>query len=143
MYNNNWRRTPNRFAWGGRPAIIIIQGQNGKGSIGMKKKIGLLLAAMLLASLFASAMAESVYFSGACHVRTGPGSWYESLGIVNKGSYLTYDGDSTYSDGATWYSVIFHGEYGWVSSKSVQASSLPRAPVMSILSSTRPENMYC
>ena len=117
MYNNSWRRTPNRIARGGRPAIIIIQGQNGKGSIGMKKKIGLLLAAMLLASLFASAMAESVYFSGACHVRTGPGSWYESLGIVNKGSYLTYDGDSTYSDGATWYSVIFHGEYGWVSSK--------------------------
>ena len=83
----------------------------------MKKKIGLLLAAMLLASLFASALAESVYFSGACHVRTGPGSWYESIGIVNKGSYLTYDGDSTYSDGTTWYSVIFHDEYGWVSSK--------------------------
>ena len=86
----------------------------------MKKLITvMLLAAMLLVCLSASALAaSSVYFSGSCHVRTGPGTGYDSIGIVNKGSYLTYKGVSQYgSDGYTWYNVDFHGQNGWVSAK--------------------------
>ena len=86
----------------------------------MKKTVGtLLLIAVLLVCLSASALAAgSVHFSGSCHVRTGPGTGYDSIGIVNKGSYLTYKGSSQYgSDGYTWYNVDFHGQNGWVSSK--------------------------
>ena len=85
----------------------------------MKKfAASLLIAALLLVCLGASALAASnVYFSGSCHVRSGPGTWYESLGIVNSGSTLTYLGDSTYVDGTAWYKVSFHGNTGWVSSK--------------------------
>ena len=60
----------------------------------------------------------SVYATSDVNVRTGPGTGYDSIGIVNKGSYLTYKGVSQYgSDGYTWYNVDFHGQNGWVSAK--------------------------
>ena len=90
-----------------------------KGDITMKKLVStVLLVAMLLVCLSASALAASnVHFSGSCHVRTGPGTWYDSIGIVNKGSTLTYKGNSQYVDGSSWYNVSFHGKDGWVSAK--------------------------
>lgn len=85
----------------------------------MKKLVSaLLLAALLAVVLSASALAASnVKFSGSCHVRTGPGTWYDSIGIVNKGSTLTYKGSTQYVDGVAWYNVDFHGQNGWVSAK--------------------------
>ena len=82
------------------------------------RAIALLLAALMLMGLSAPALAASnVYFSGACNVRSGPGTGYESLGMVNKGATLRYWGDSEYSNGYTWYNVDYHGQSGWVSSK--------------------------
>lgn len=85
----------------------------------MKKRLfALLLAALMLMALGVPALAASnVYFSGTCNVRSGPGTGYERLGMVNKGATLRYQGDSAYSNGYTWYKVDFHGQTGWVSSK--------------------------
>ena len=84
----------------------------------MKKKLVVLLTvALLVFSLCASALATSVYFSGNVNVRTGPGLGYSIIGSVNKGSTLTWLGDTRYdSRGNAWYSVSFGTRTGWVSS---------------------------
>ena len=85
----------------------------------MKKLISsLLIAALLMACLTVGALAaSSVYFTGSCHVYTGPGSGYKDLGIVNKGSTLDYLGYSRKDGtGTTWYNVDFHGDSGWACS---------------------------
>ena len=90
----------------------------------MKKIISaIVLAAMLLMCLGSAAMAAgSVYISGNCYMYSGPGTWYSSISGLNKGSYVTYLGD-TYSDGSTWYKVQTpNGKIGWVSAKYASIS---------------------
>lgn len=91
----------------------------------MKKIVSaILLTAMLLMCLGTAALAAgSIYISGNCYMRSGPASWYESISGLNKGSYVTYLGDSTYSDGGTWYKVQTpNGNVGWVSAKYASIS---------------------
>ena len=84
----------------------------------------LLIAVILVMCLSASALAANyVHFTGSCHVRDGAGSWYDSIGIVNKNSTLSYNGSTKYVDGIAWYSVIYSGKSGWVSSKYAYLSS--------------------
>ena len=96
----------------------------------MKKLVSLLvLAAVLMACLSATALAASyVHISGNCHVRTGPGSWYDSIGIANSGSTLSYKGNSQYVDGMLWYNVTFNGMNGWVSSKYANTTDYYSGP---------------
>ena len=78
----------------------------------------LILAAMLLLSLSVPALASgtNVRITGSCYVRDGAGAYYDTIGIINKGSTLTYYG-SKKNGSTTWYEVEFNGQYGWVSSK--------------------------
>ena len=84
----------------------------------MKKKLFVALLAALLVSLLAfSALASSIYFTGDCNVRSGPGLGYSKKGSVNRGSYLNYLGTSSVDGrGVRWYKVSFGGGTGWVSS---------------------------
>lgn len=90
-----------------------------KGERIMKKFLSMLLVAALMTVFCSVAFAASyVYFTGHSNVRSGPGLGYSSLGQVNSGSTLPYQGDSSVdSRGETWYKVSFSGGYGWVSSK--------------------------
>ena len=90
-----------------------------KGERIMKKFLSMLLVAILMTAFCSVAFAASyVYFSGHTNVRSGPGLGYSSIGQVNSGSTLPYQGDSSVdSRGVTWYKVSFSGSSGWVSSK--------------------------
>ena len=84
----------------------------------MKRKLFItLLASMLVSLLACSALASSIYFTGDCNVRTGPGLGYNKKGSVNRGSYLHYlEQSSVDYRGVRWYKVSFGGGSGWVSS---------------------------
>lgn len=82
-----------------------------------KKTMISLVVVMLVAVLCFSALASSVYFTGNCNVRSGPGLTYSMIGSVNRGSYLTYLGDTSVDNrGVAWYRVAFGSGSGWVSS---------------------------
>lgn len=85
----------------------------------MKKFLSMLLVAVLMMAFCSAAFAASyVYFTGHTNVRSGPGLGYSSIGQINSGSTLPYQGDSsTDSRGVTWYKVSFSGSTGWVSSR--------------------------
>lgn len=84
----------------------------------MKRKMLVALVAVSLVALLAfGALASSIYFTGNCNVRSGPGLGYGGIGSVNAGSYLTYLGSSRVDNrGVTWYKVSFGNSVGWVSS---------------------------
>lgn len=84
----------------------------------MRRKMLAALVAVSLFALFAfSALASSIYFTGDCNVRSGPGLGYGGIGSVNAGSYLIYLGSSRVDNrGVTWYKVSFGNSVGWVSS---------------------------
>ena len=62
---------------------------------------------------------DEVYAAyGDTKVRTGPGLGYSEIGTLYKGQSATYMGDVSYdSRGVAWYSVLWHGNYSWVSSR--------------------------
>lgn len=59
-----------------------------------------------------------VAVSGDTYVRTGPGLYYPSVGVLYRGASLPYTGNVAYdSRPVAWYSVQYNGMQAWVSSR--------------------------
>ena len=52
------------------------------------------------------------------NVRTGPGTYYSSIGTLYKGSTADYTGTKKYDgSGRLWYQINYYNNIGWVSSR--------------------------
>ena len=82
----------------------------------MKKIVSLLLALLLICGL---ALADSVVATdGSSWVRSGPGTGYAQLALLEDGESAEYLGSTSVdARGRTWYRVRVGGVEGWVSSR--------------------------
>ena len=56
--------------------------------------------------------------TGEVNVRKGPGLKYVSIGVLARGTIVSYLGASKKDDrGVTWYKINFNGNVAWISSK--------------------------
>lgn len=83
----------------------------------MKKGIAILAAALFFLMINAALADGYIEANSAMNVRSGPGTDYNSIGVISEGAALSYE-NATYVDayGTAWYKVYFNGRLGWVSS---------------------------
>jgi|GEM_PF-4463538 len=101
----------------------------------MKKFLSVLLAALVVISLFTTALA-SVKTTGNVWMRKGPGLGYGKIRSIKSGRTLEYTGKSSVdSRGVRWYRVRYKGSTGWVSSRYAKLSGSSKSSSSSSSSS--------
>lgn len=94
-----------------------------------------LLLAFLLVVSFGTQFQASAYEqktgvvntqSDPLTVRSGPGTTYQKLGSLPRGTNVTIVDEANADDGALWYKIDFQGNYGFVSAKFVKIVSVDK-----------------